>query len=175
MLAEPFMLDDNFKRAAVLLVDHNEVEGSIGFVLNRESTVSIDELVDDFPEFKSTVYIGGPVGRDTVHYLHRKPDLILGSDQVADGVYWGGDYQRLKMLIKAKLIDPRDIRFFVGYSGWSPDQLAQELASGSWVPADMDPNYLFKTPADHLWSQVMDHKGNAFSVIADMQDEATYN
>jgi putative transcriptional regulator len=174
LLAEPFMLDPNFKRTAVLLVDHGK-DGSIGFVLNRESDVRVDELVDDFPEFDAPVYVGGPVGRDTVHYLHRKGDLLEGSDEVVKGVYWGGDYERLKFLIRQQLINPHDIRFFVGYSGWSDDQLEEELALGSWVTARMDANYLFKSPADTLWSQVMDNKGNAFSVIADMEEEAKYN
>jgi len=174
LLAEPFMMDPNFKRTAVLLVDHGD-DGSIGFILNRESDVRIDELVDDFPEFDAPVYVGGPVGRDTVHYLHRKGDLLEGSDEVVKGVFWGGDYERLKFLVRQQLIDPRDIRFFVGYSGWSDDQLEQELSLGSWVTAYMDANYLFKSPSDTLWSQVMDHKGNAFSVIADMEEEAKYN
>ncbi|TXF88393.1 YqgE/AlgH family protein [Neolewinella aurantiaca] len=174
LLAEPFMLDPNFKRAAILLVDHGE-DGSIGFILNRESEVRIDHLVDDFPEFEAPVYIGGPVGRDTVHYLHRRGDLIEGSDPVARGIWWGGDYERLKFLIRQGLMTPSDVRFFVGYSGWSENQLEQEMVNGSWVPAAMDPNYVFRSPPDTLWSQVMHHKGNAFSVIADMKDEAKFN
>lgn len=174
LLSEPFMLDPNFKRAAVLLVDHSK-EGSIGFVLNRESDVRIDELVDDFPEFDAPVYIGGPVGRDTVHYLHRRGDLLEGSDPIIKGIWWGGDYERMKFLIRQGLIGKSDVRFFVGYSGWSEDQLEEEMAHGSWVTAKMDPNYLFKSPSDTLWSQVMDHKGNAFSVIADMDDEIKFN
>ncbi len=168
------MLDPNFKRAAVLLVDHGD-DGSIGFVLNRESDVRVDELVSEFPEFDAPVYVGGPVGRDTVHYLHRKGELLEGSDEVVAGVYWGGDYEQLKFLIRQNLIAPGDIRFFVGYSGWSDNQLAEELAHGSWVTANMDANYLFKSPPATLWRQVMDHKGNAFSVIADMQEEVKHN
>jgi putative transcriptional regulator len=174
LLAEPFMLDPNFKRAAVLLVDHGE-DGSIGFVLNRESDVRVDELVEEFPEFDAPVFVGGPVGRDTVHYLHRKGDLLEGSDEVVSGVYWGGDYEKLKFLIRQGLILPKDIRFFVGYSGWSDNQLDQELVNGSWVTARMDANYLFNSSPEVLWSQVMDNKGNAFSVIADMDEEANYN
>ena len=174
LLAEPFMLDPNFKRTAVLLVDHGE-DGSVGFVLNRQSDVAIDQLVEDFPEFDSPVFVGGPVGRDTVHYLHRKGDLLETADEVAPGVFWGGDYERLKFLIGNGLIERRDIRFFVGYSGWSDDQLNEELDAGSWVTAPMDPNYLFKSPPASLWNQVMDHKGNAFSVIADMEDGVSYN
>lgn len=174
LLAEPFMMDPNFKRAAVLLTDHGD-DGSVGFILNRESDVRIDELVDNFPEFSAPVYIGGPVGRDTIHYLHRKGDLLEGSDEIAPGIYWGGDYERLKFLIRQELILPSDIRFFVGYSGWSEDQLAEELTLGSWVTAPMDANYLFKAAPDSLWSQVMKNKGDTFSVIADMEEEAKYN
>lgn len=174
LLAEPFMLDPNFKRTAVLLVDHGD-EGSVGFVLNRVSDVKIDELVEDFPEFDAPVYIGGPVGRDTVHYLHRRGDLLTEADQISKGIYWGGDYEQLKVFIRQGLIEPRDIRFFVGYSGWSENQLNDELEHGSWVTADMDANYLFKTGANQLWKQAMYNKGNAFSVIAEMEDGARLN
>jgi putative transcriptional regulator len=174
LLAEPFMLDQNFKRTAVLLVDHGK-EGSIGFILNRQVDMRVDELVDDFPEFDAPIYYGGPVGTDTVHYLHAKGDLLEGSDEVAKGIYWGGDYNQLRFLIRQELIKPRDIRFFVGYSGWSENQLEEELSLGSWVTAPTFANYVFKSDPQKLWSQVMDHKGNAFSVIADMNEEPNYN
>ncbi|MEM9526452.1 MAG: YqgE/AlgH family protein [Bacteroidota bacterium] len=174
LLAEPFMMDTNFKRSAVLLVDHGE-DGSIGFILNREVDMRVDELVDDFPEFDAPVYFGGPVGTDTIHYLHNKGDLLEGSDEISRGVYWGGDYEKLKFLLRQELITPRDIRFFVGYSGWSEHQLKEELDHGSWVTAPMYANYLFKSKASKLWSQVMDNKGNAFSVIADMAEEPSFN
>ncbi|MEL7160336.1 MAG: YqgE/AlgH family protein [Bacteroidota bacterium] len=174
LLAEPFMMDSNFKRSAVLLVDHGK-DGSIGFILNREVEMKVDELVDDFPEFDAPVYFGGPVGTDTIHYLHCKGDLLEGSDEVSHGVYWGGDYEKLKFLIRQELIQPRDIRFFVGYSGWSENQLNEELTQGNWVTAPMFANYLFKSQASTLWKQVMDNKGNAFSVIADMADEPSLN
>ncbi|NJB85384.1 putative transcriptional regulator [Lewinella marina] len=180
LLAEPFMLDQNFKRATVLVVEHNE-EGSLGFIINRRinkqrrTLLRVDELVKDFPEFDAPVYFGGPVGTDTVHYLHRKGDLLEGSDEVVKGIYWGGNYEQLKVLIDQGVITPRDIRFFVGYSGWSEQQLQEELDGGSWVTARMYPNYLFKSDPDSLWSQVMENKGSTFSVIARMGDEVNYN
>ncbi|THH41446.1 YqgE/AlgH family protein [Neolewinella litorea] len=180
LLAEPFMLDQNFKRTTVLLVEHN-AEGSMGFIINRpvsrkrSSPMRIDELVKDFPEFNAPVYFGGPVGTDTVHYLHRKGDLLEGSEEVIKGIYWGGNFEQLKVLIDQGVITPRDIRFFVGYSGWSDQQLQEEIDGGSWVTAKMYPNYLFKSEPDELWAQVMQNKGNTFSVIAGMSEEANYN
>ena len=67
LLAEPFMLDPNFKRSAVLLCEHSE-EGSVGFIMNKPLNMRIDELIDGFPEFDSEVFFGGPVQTDTIHY-----------------------------------------------------------------------------------------------------------
>ncbi|WP_420460353.1 YqgE/AlgH family protein [Neolewinella sp.] len=174
LLAEPFMLDTNFKRATVLLVEHTN-EGSLGFILNRKVNMRVDRLVDDFPDFDAPVYYGGPVATDTVHYLHRKGELIEGSEEVSRGIFWGGNYEQLKALIGQGVLTSRDVRFFVGYAGWSPQQLLEELQGGSWVPATMYPNYLFKTRPERLWSQVMSNKGNTFSVIAEMPEDVHFN
>lgn len=174
LLAEPFMMDPNFKRAAVLMVEHGE-GGSVGFILNREVDMRVNDLIDDFPEFDAPIYYGGPVGTDSIHYLHSKGDLLEGSDEVSPGVFWGGDYEQLKFLIESKLMAPQDVRFFVGYSGWSQFQLDEEMKLGSWVTAPMFANYLFKSGASELWKQVMTNKGDAFSVIAEMEDGPSYN
>jgi putative transcriptional regulator len=115
LLAEPFMLDPNFRRSVVLLCDHHD-EGSIGFILNKPLNRSIDEIIPDFPEFKSEVFYGGPVATDTIHFIHSVGDLVEDSVEVSRGVYWGGDYEKLKFLIESELILPDNIRFFIGYS-----------------------------------------------------------
>lgn len=175
LLAEPFMVDPNFKRAAVLLCDHSKEEGSIGLILNRPLQTRIDELIDDFPTFDSEVFFGGPVQMDTVHYLHSVGDLLKGSVKVASGVYWGGDFEDLKFLIKSDLIQPNQIRFFVGYSGWSDGQLLDEMGYGSWVLANMDANYLYSIKPEALWQSIMMNKGNTFTVIAQVPEDYTWN
>ncbi len=174
LLSEPFMADPNFKRAAVLLCEHGD-EGSVGFIFNKKLDVRVDELISEFPEFDAPVYFGGPVQTDTIHYIHNQGELLEDSRKVADGVWWGGDFEKLKFLISSNLITPVDIRFFVGYSGWSEGQLMEEMSYGSWVVADMHPNYVFKSQPDMLWSQIMANKGDAFSVIATMPDTANWN
>ena len=175
LLAEPFMLDPNFRRAVVLLCSHDREEGSIGYILNRPLDMRIDELVEDFPEFDSYAFFGGPVQTDTIHYIHNQGDLVEGSIKVADGVYWGGDFEKLKFLIASGLVLPHNIRFFVGYSGWSEHQLDEEMEYGSWVLADMDANYLFKSRPDALWQQVMYNKGDAYTVISRMSELGNLN
>jgi putative transcriptional regulator len=174
LLAEPFLIDPNFRRSAVLLCEHGEA-GSVGFVMNRRLKVKIHDLIQGFPKFKAPVFQGGPVGQDTIHYFHNVGELLEESHEIIPGVYWGGDFNKLKFLIDQELIQPHNIRFFVGYSGWDEGQLLSELDYGSWVVADMDPNYLFKTNYRQLWTQVMYNKGDVYTVIAQMRDEVNYN
>lgn len=175
LISEPFMWDSNFKRSVVLLCDHTEEEGSVGFILNKPLEMRIDELVTDFPEFDAPVYFGGPVQTDTVHYIHAVGGLLEGSTEVAKGVHWGGDFEKLKVLIRSGLIQPKDIRFFVGYSGWSEGQLQEELAIGSWVISEMHANYLFQSSPEELWKQVLSHLGDTYTVIAQMPDSVNWN
>ena len=168
------MLDPHFKRASVLLCEHTP-EGSLGFIMNKPIEMAVDRLVGDFPEFESQVFYGGPVATDTLHYVHSVGDLLEESIKVCPGVWWGGRFDKLKFLIESKLIKPEDIRFFVGYSGWSEGQLEEELEYGSWVIADMHANYLFKASSKKLWSKIMKNKGDTFSVIAELPDNISPN
>ena len=139
LLSEPFMWDSNFKRSAILLTEHNS-EGSVGFIMNKPIDMNITQLIADFPEFESEVFFGGPVQTDTIHYVHNIGHLLDDSIAIMDGLWWGGDFKKLKALIRNGMVHQDDIRFFVGYSGWSAGQLNDEMQTGSWVAADMDLN-----------------------------------
>ena len=173
LLAEPFMLDANFRRSTVLLCDHAP-DGSFGLILNRPTDTPLNGLLDDFPDIDATVCLGGPVQTDTIFYLHNSR-LIENAITVQDGIYLGGNFEQLKVFISTGLITPADIRFFYGYAGWEQHQLQEEINQGSWLKAEMHPNYLFKADPATLWQQIMQHKGNSFAVIAQMPDTADWN
>ena len=174
LVAEPFMLDSNFRRSAVLLCEHGE-DGSLGFILNKRLDMRVDELISDFPKFEAKVFYGGPVETDTIHYLHNVGELLDDSQKIADGIWWGGSFEKLKFLISSHLISPTNIRFYVGYSGWSEGQLADEMVWGSWITADAHPNYIFKSKPDALWSQILTHLGDSWSVIATLPEHNSWN
>ena len=174
LLAQPFMEDTNFKQAAILLTDYHDT-GSVGFILNKPLEMNVGDLLASFPEFDSPVFYGGPVANDTIHYLHTVGELLEGSHYVLNGVYWGGDYDKLKFLIRTELIKPSQIKFYVGYSGWSPQQLEEELKTGSWVVAYGDPNYVFKSDHQKLWKQVMMNKSDVFSILSEIPDSINLN
>ena len=174
LLAEPFMVDTNFKRTVVLMCEHED-DGSLGFILNRSLDMQINDLIADFPKIEATVFYGGPVQTDTIHYVHNAGELLKDSQEISKGIYWGGDFEQLKVLIEQGVIQSKDIQFFVGYSGWSPTQLTEEMNMGSWVVAELEKNYLFRKKEIDLWQEVMVQKGDAFSVIAQMPDSITWN
>lgn len=132
LIAEPSLTGDvSFNRSVVLLAEHND-EGSVGFILNKPLDYEITDLVTEIVmPFK--VYNGGPVEQDNLYFIHKVPHLIENSVEIADGIYWGGDFEKTVSLINDKVISEDDIRFFLGYSGWSSLQLKEELSSNSWI------------------------------------------
>ena len=140
LLAEPFLDDPFFRRAVILLTQH-QLWGSMGFILNRPlEEVRVSEFVPldvDLP-----LYYGGPVATNTLHYIHTAGELVDDSILIAPNLWWGGNFEQLKLLLTAKLLPWDEIRFFVGYSGWDAGQLKGEFDEKTWIVAEMDKNYL---------------------------------
>ena len=132
LISEPFTRDFYFKRSVVLLVEHNN-EGTIGFILNKRVEIPVNDVLKDFPEFNSRLSIGGPVKPDSVYFIHTVGNLIPNSLPVMDNLFWGGDFEELKKSIELGLVKPEQIRFFVGYSGWNPEQLDGEISDNFWL------------------------------------------
>ena len=174
LLSEPFSQEGFFQRTSILICDAHS-KGTLGFCMNKPLDMQVSELVKDFPYFESEVYCGGPVGNDTLYFLHNLGDLLDGAEKVCDGVYWGGNFKELKIFIENEMITPDRIKFFVGYTGWSKGQLEEEMKQGFWLTADMDPNYLFNSKPDYLWQKIKKNKGNPFHVIADIPETMSWN
>ncbi len=127
--------------------------------------MNIQDLISSFPDFECEVYYGGPVQTDTIHYLHTKGELLPDSIQVLSGVYWGGDFEDLKTYAAQGIIQPEDIRFFVGYTGWSSGQLQAEHSMASWLTAQGHREYVFGGGMHHLWKNVLEEQGGTYSII----------
>src|SRR5215204_6333021 len=93
LISEPFLPDPNFERTVVLLCEHN-AEGSFGFVLNKPSAIKVNEVMEDFSNFDTVVFVGGPVQQDTLHFIHRNVNIENAID-IAENIYWGGDFESL--------------------------------------------------------------------------------
>lgn len=175
LVAEPYLMDPNFKRSVVLTTGHSDEEGTVGFILNKPLNIDVENLLNEFPEFEAEVYYGGPVATETIHFIHRMGNILDGSQPIGKGLYWGGDYEKLKFLITSQLIKPRDIRFYVGYAGWDYGQLKVEMEMRNWFVAEFDPNYIFRSKPKSLWKEVLQNKGDRYSVIAQMPESFIFN
>jgi putative transcriptional regulator len=132
LIAEPSIIGDlSFNRSVILLADHNE-EGSVGFILNKPLEYTINDLIPEI-EAAFKIYNGGPVEQDNLYFIHTIPELITDSVEISNGIFWGGDFELTKSLINNGKINKEDIRFFLGYTGWSTNQLEEEHLLNSWI------------------------------------------
>jgi len=174
LISEPNMLDSNFKRSILLLTEHNDTE-SIGFILNQPTKIKIHELFEDFPTFDGNVHVGGPVEKNTLHYIHSLGDKIDKSIQITDNLYWSGNFDTLKELIKSKKVDASEIRFFVGYSGWSSGQLEHELEENAWIVSNKDPKYLLKNSDKNMWRDFIKKMDEEYAIWSNMPEDPNLN
>ncbi|HVS94290.1 MAG TPA: YqgE/AlgH family protein [Mucilaginibacter sp.] len=175
LVSEPFMLDPNFKRSVILLAEYGD-EGAVGFVLNHESEYQLGDLVPDIAYSEMPVYIGGPVGAETLHFIHRVPEKIEGGLELAEGVYWGGDFDTVKELLTSYQLSKDDIRFFMGYSGWTSGQLDAEIGDDAWIVTDKyDPAMLFSHDEQNLWKDVVKGLGQRYAHIANFPENPMMN
>jgi len=173
LISEPLLNDSYFKRSVVLLTVHSE-NGSVGFVLNKPIDLTIQDVIKDFPEFDTKLYVGGPVGKDTVHYIHTLGELIPNSVHVKDNIYWGGDFDRVKEVISEGLIEPSQIRFFLGYSGWSPKQLEGEIENNAWLISEVEGSWIM-SPDKNMWTEVLNSLGNRYKIWTNCPENPALN
>lgn len=166
--------DPNFRRAVVLLCEHTD-QGSFGLILNRSLTLVMEQVVDDLPGFDEEISWGGPVQPDTLHFLHRTPDIVEGGIQIRQDIWWGGDFEQVKEAIRTEALSPDDIRFFLGYSGWSPGQLGNEVSQGGWILSESNEEAVFDTAETAVWGKSLRQMGGTFAVLANFPDHPSLN
>lgn len=166
LIAEPFLSDPGFSRTVVFLCEHGD-DGSIGFVLNRPSKSNIGDLLPELYNPALTVFEGGPVQNDTLHMIHKMPE-IMGGLEIAKGIFWGGSYTDLSKIIQDTEFPAEAIRLFIGYSGWEKGQLEEELKDGAWLVADGFEDLIFETQPQEIWQNSIRSLGNGFAHLANM-------
>jgi len=165
LIANPFLKDPNFSRTVIFLCE-NLKEGTFGFVLNKQFAKTLDELIPDLEMPAFPVYSGGPVQPDSLHFLHQYPDLISGGVEVADGIYWGGNFESLQIHLKNNDISNDKIRFFIGYSGWTEGQLDMEMKEDSWITVKGTRKLIFETSAEETWKESLNVLGGDYKMMA---------
>jgi putative transcriptional regulator len=174
LVAEPFLRDENFRRSIVFLVEHND-DGTIGFVLNKPVNIPITQVLDDFPELDTNISMGGPVSNNSIHYIHTLGDIVPNSIEVKDGIYWGGDYEIIRDMVSNGMVDKRQLKFFLGYSGWYPNQLKSELSQNSWIVTDLKPSIIMREKMEDFWEDVLISLGDKYKVWLNAPESPGFN
>lgn len=175
LLSEPFMFDDNFRRTVVLVCEHTEDNGTVGLILNKPINLRLNDVLEDFPPFNGKIFLGGPVGTDTLQFIHCVGNKIEQSLQLTDKLYWGGNFEQLKGMMRTGEISPDEVRFFLGYSGWSPGQLEVEMKDNAWIIGQASHHYIFQTPFDLLWKNSMRDMGGVYNTMAGYPENPALN
>lgn len=174
LVAEPSILNDtSFNRSVVLLSEHNE-EGAIGFIINKPSDFIISDLI---PEIESNIkiFIGGPVSKENLYFVHRIPQLIPESIEIGDGIFWGGDFETVQKLLEDNILSNDDIRFFLGYSGWSKEQLQDELDTTSWIVIENNHRNIFDISHQSFWKNELMKFGGEYQIWANAPENPSLN
>lgn len=170
LIAGPKLLDPNFWRTVVLVVDHTE-EGALGLVLNRPSQTTVREAVSEpdlLPELDETLYVGGPVQPSALIVLaqfeHPGDAALLAFDDV--GVLPAGEGRDAPL---------RRGRAFAGHAGWGPGQLDGELERGDWILDPARHEDAFTDEPLSLWQTVLTRKGGSYALVARMPPDPSVN
>lgn len=166
LVATPALLDPNFFRTVVLLLQHDD-DGCVGVVLNRPTEEAVADHLPGWdhrvPEPK-TVNYGGPV----------EPEVAIGLSLAGDGMP-----TEVPGLTLIDLSAPPDdgqhpVRIYSGYSGWGSEQLESEIAMGSWYVVQASPEDPFDT-SDGQWRRVLRRQPGFLSAVSTFPDDATQN
>lgn len=175
LVAEPSIVGDiDFNRSVILLAEHND-KRSVGFILNKPLKESLKDLI---PEVATDipVYKGGPVECDILYFIHQVPELIPDSVEISSGIYWGGNFEVVLILLRDNKISQQEIRFFLGYSGWGAAQLDQELAANSWIIKDnTHERALIHKALPDFWRENMIALGGDYLLWSNAPENPAYN
>ena len=175
VVATPALDDPNFERAVVLILDHDE-DGALGVVLNRASSVTVEDTLGDWAELAArpaVVFGGGPVEPTAVVALGATTSVVTpdAGPAILDRIRLV-DLDEDPVLAAAEV---ERVRIFAGYAGWAPDQLEEEIEQGAWFPLDAAPDDVFSDDPVGLWHAVLRRQPDGLKLLATFPQDPTQN
>jgi putative transcriptional regulator len=156
LVASPGMVDPNFAKTVVLLIRSDD-QGIVGLILNRRTDLTLSRVLEGLPGTKDRsdpVYLGGPVAIPAVTALLQSPDKVEGADHIFGGVYLISTKTLLEQTLATRP-DPQVFHVYLGYAGWTNDQLRNEVELGAWFIFSADTGAVFNSDPRSLWPQMI--------------------
>lgn len=165
LIATPPLDDPNFAHALILLVHHNSDEGALGLVINGKRQIAYVgdlleqlDLCEDGSKYREPVRIGGPVQTELGWIVYRPSDEPLeGEIRLSDSCAVTQSREVLASIGRGQ--GPAGYQALLGYTGWAPGQLEEEIRQGSWLPMSLEPSIVFEVPIDKRWQVAFERAG----------------
>ena len=181
LVATPVLSDPNFRRTVVLVVEHEEEQGTLGVVLNRPTQVPVDQVLEpwmDLATSPSVVFSGGPVAPNSALALAHVP----GTDEPVgwhplDGSPAVARLGLVDLDAPPGLLAPAvaSLRVYAGYAGWSAGQLEAEISEGAWYVLPAEQGDAFCAEPERLWPAVLRRQGGELAYVATYPDDPSLN
>ena len=156
LVASRGLADPHFAKTVVLLIRY-DAEGAFGLILNRRTDVPLSRVLEGLAVAKhlsDPVYLGGPVQAPALFALLQSPAKVEGAEHIFGAVYMISTKTLFEQTISARS-DPSGFHVYLGYAGWTNDQLRQEVELGAWFIFPADASTVFNSDPDSLWSQMI--------------------
>ncbi len=153
LISTPSLSDPNFDKVVIFIAEYNE-KGALGFVINTLFPRTFNELTAYRHSPALPLYAGGPVEKESVFFVHRRPGLITSSTQITSSIYLGGDFKQAVDCMSNKTLPANDIKLFIGYCGWDEGELEEEIKEGSWLICSTPAQTIFAPQVAMLWEQL---------------------
>ena len=174
LIAHPMLQDGYFKRAVIYLTEDND-EGSLGFVLNFKTEFVLRDL---FPHIKNgnfPIYEGGPVSKNQLYYIHNLGKNLTDSIEIKDGLWWGGDFFELAHMIEHGKVKTHNVKFFMGYAGWTAGQLKDELIQKAWFNSDGETAQVLQGDYRKMWGEELEKIKESYKVFSNIGFDPNLN
>jgi putative transcriptional regulator len=171
LISTPYFNDPFFNHSVVLLTDYEE-EHTAGLIINRSLPHKVYDVVNEI-RVDDPIYFGGPVLTEAVFLLHSFESCPEAS-RLLPGVYVGYN-PVLIAVIEQHAIANLKSKFLLGYAGWSPGQLEDELRRNMWVVAPATQSLVFDTPADEIWHRAVQRLGKPYEHWLRIPKHIEYN
>ncbi len=179
LISDPFLNDDYFSNSVILLCELND-KGAFGLVLNHYIDEELSDLMNKFNSLNTTdfkISLGGPVDTDSIYYIHNRPDLIEGSINIYDNLFLGNgsNFDDIADFIKENKISKDEIKFFLGYSGWTAGQLQEELKKNSWFVGSLSAKTIMEYHDTDIWKKTLEKMSEKHRVISNFPQNPMLN
>lgn len=180
LVAKPTVNDPIFGRSVILMVEHND-EGSMGLIINNHIGWALNHQVEGLKSQRDVlVYLGGPVGLDQLFFIHTLgEELIPQAISLGNGLYLGGDFEAMMEHLRAcESVDKlsSQVKFCLGYSGWSSGQLKQEIARHDWAVLDaLPPSVILSENYHELWNKAVAQFGDRYRLWLNWPSDPSFN